>query len=197
RSASRLPKRTPRMSWPLQSLPPVIGRAGVTLLRDPSRSWGAIDPILVAASKVQILNPALTPSFWPNTPMSANRGLRCDQCGQLLRPVDTTGEDLTTLVSLTQEQATHLWPHLVADLGLHEYACPSQPDPTQDECGSRRRAERHGVKFLTRGKRQRPAGCVATSGPGASPYFRGILPEDARQGSWRGSHYTRKLMQWQ
>jgi hypothetical protein len=60
--------------------------------------------------------------------------LRCDQCGHLLGPVDLVGEDPAALVSLTEDRVTHCWPHLAADVGLHEYACPALAGPTLEEC---------------------------------------------------------------
>jgi hypothetical protein len=48
--------------------------------------------------------------------------LRCDQCGQLFGPVDLAGEDPEALISIAEDQVTHGWPNLAANLALHEYA---------------------------------------------------------------------------
>jgi hypothetical protein len=60
--------------------------------------------------------------------------LRCDHCGQFFGPVDTAAEDPEALVDLTEDQVAHRWPHLAADVALHDYTCPALPGPTFEEC---------------------------------------------------------------
>jgi hypothetical protein len=60
--------------------------------------------------------------------------LRCDHCSRLFAPVDLAGDDPEALVSLTEAQVAHRWPHLAADVGLHEYACTALHEPTAEEC---------------------------------------------------------------
>jgi hypothetical protein len=56
-------------------------------------------------------------------------------------PLDS--EEPAALVSLTAEQVTRRWPHLAADVGLHDYACPVGNGPTLVECEAKANRWQH------------------------------------------------------
>jgi hypothetical protein len=96
--------------------------------------------------------------------------LRCDQCGQLLGPVDLAGEDAEALVSLSEDQVVHRWPQ--------PSACPStivlpSPGPRWGTCSAgQRRGDEEVHQFGCLSSRFRtPPNSKRAASPPASAFW--------------------------